>query len=469
MGELPLVEALRTVPLLADLSVEHLQWLADHSDDLHYAAGEVILEEGAPAIEMSIILEGDLEARADDRVVFQASAGQITGKLPHSRLEKIPRAVRAMSDMRVARIHESHFGAMMDLIPELEVRLIRVMADRIREFTTSEVQQSKLAALGKLSAGLAHELNNPAAAAARAADTLRKRLGDLRVLDCRIARADLTPDQRALIVTIEDEAVEHARTCTPVDALSRSDREEELGFRLTDLGVQEGWDLAPELVDAGFTPERLDTAAQCSAGVFRDVLVRIAVLISLDRLAEDVQTSMARISDLVKSIKEYSYMDTAGERDVDVHKDIENTLRILASKINRAGVAVEREYDKLLPSICANGSELNQVWTNLIDNAVDAMAEMPAGEKVLRIRTARKVDRVAVEVFDTGPGVPEEIRQRIFEPFFTTKKQGEGTGLGLDVVRRIIARHHGDIRLESKPGRTCFQIMLPIRGRRKAA
>jgi signal transduction histidine kinase len=187
-------------------------------------------------------------------------------------------------------------------------------------------------------------------------------------------------------------------------------------------------------------------------------------MIALEQLSGEIVESMTRISVLVKSIKEYSYMDTVADRDVDLHQDIENTLRIMDRSIRQADVSVEREYDKDLPKICANGSELNQVWTNLIDNAVDAMAEDSSGRpRVLRIRTARKLNRVVVEVFDTGPGVPVELRDRIFEPFFTTKKQGEGTGLGLDMVQKIVHRHHGDLRLESAPGRTCFQVILPVR------
>jgi signal transduction histidine kinase len=218
------------------------------------------------------------------------------------------------------------------------------------------------------------------------------------------------------------------------------------------------------LVDAGFTGESLDAFARHAGAIFPQALARIGKVIALEQLSGEIVEGMARISALVSSIKEYSYMDTAAERDVDLHNDIENTLRILDRSIRLAAVSVEREYDKDLPKICANGSELNQVWTNLIDNAVDAMAEDSSGRpRVLRIRTARQLDRVLVEVFDTGPGVPLELRDRIFEPFFTTKKQGEGTGLGLDMVQKIVHRHHGDLRLESAPGRTCFQVILPVR------
>jgi signal transduction histidine kinase len=284
----------------------------------------------------------------------------------------------------------------------------------------------------------------------------------MRDLDCRVAEADIRPEQRTRVVTIQGKALDHARGCTPLDALTRSDREEELGSHLSDMGVNDAWDLAPELMDAGFTRESLTDLAEAADGAFAHVLARIAMLIRLDRLAQEIQESTSRISRLVTSIKDYSYMDTAAEREVDVHRDIENTLTILGNKIRKSGVAVERLYDKSLPVICANGSELNQVWTNLIENAIDAMAAMPDGAKTLRLRTSVRLDRVVVEVLDNGPGIPDNIRERIFEPFFTTKKQGEGSGLGLDVVRRIVRRHHGDILVESQPGNTSFEVRLPI-------
>jgi C4-dicarboxylate-specific signal transduction histidine kinase len=458
-----LVDDLRRVPMLSDLSDEELQWLIDHGEELCFEAGDITVELGTKADRMFILLEGEIEGRTEDRVAFQAGAGDITGKLPHSRMVTFPLNVRAMTPLREIQIMESDFAEMLDRIPRLEVRLVRLMADRIREYTSAEVQQSKLAALGKLSAGLAHELNNPAAAAARAASSLRENLGCIRELDCRIASADLTPAQRAAIVTVEEKAIEHARGCTPLDALTRSDREDEFGTMLQKAGVEEAWELAPQLADAGFDRELLNHFAEQTGSAFREALARTALLIATDRLAGEIQESVGRISALVKSIKEYSYMDTAAEKDVDVHRDLENTLRILNSKINKAGVTVELDYDRDLPTICANGSELNQVWTNLIENAVDAMAEKPSGEKVLTIHTGKRLDRVIVEVRDTGPGVPDKLQHAIFEPFFTTKKQGQGTGLGLDVVRRIVRRHHGDLRLESEPGNTSFQVSLPIR------
>ncbi len=461
-----LMDKLRTVPPLADLAEEHLRWLIGHGEEIWFEEDETVVAEGSPADSMVMLLEGEMEARSGDRPLYLIGAGSIAGKLPHSRMTAYPRTVRAVRRLHVLRIFEKDFVEMLDVIPGLEGKLIQIMADRIREFTAAEVQQSKLAALGKLSAGLAHELNNPAAAAARAAGQLRENLRCIRELDHAFAMADLTQDQRTAIVDAETLAIANAEKCGPLDTLTRSDREEALGDQLSKMGVEVAWDLAPELVDAGFTAESLSDFSKQSGVFFKEALAHMALLIAMDRLAEEVQESMARISSLVKSIKEYSYMDNAGEREVDLHKDLENTLRVLSAKITRSGVTIERQYDSGLPLVCGNGGQLNQVWTNLIDNAVDAMAGLTSGEKILRITTSRKLDRAVVEVLDTGPGVPPNIQQRIFEPFFTTKPQGQGTGLGLDVVQKVISQHQGDIRLESKPGRTCFQVFLPIEGRR---
>lgn len=434
-----LAEALRTIDALSDLPDEAIQWIIANSEELHYQAGDIAANAGDTAEEMLFLLEGEIEARTrpGDTPLppFLAHAPQITGLLPHSRMQTLTRDIRAVSPIRVLRLHKSRFDEMLERIPELEKRLIGLMADRIRDTTKADLQHEKLTALGKLSAGLAHELNNPAAAVARNVKHLRCKLTEL------LAGNDF-----------ERTALEQARARQEqIGPLERSDREEELGQWLAANGVEDAWDLAVELVDAGFDKE---SAAEASA----DVLRRTAMAISVDKLAQDIEQASARISELVRSVKEYSFMDTAAETEVDIHAGIDNTLTMLSYPLR--GVTVERDYAPDLPRICAHGAELNQVWTNLIDNAADAMAE--SKEKRLRVRTALRNDHVLVEIFDTGPGIPSEIGSRIFEPFFTTKKQGKGTGLGLDIVHRIVKRHSGEIRFESKPGATCFQVSLPL-------
>jgi len=454
-----LIDDLRKIEVFSDLPEEHLAWLAEKFEEIRLQPGEIFVRDGDPADWLIVILEGEIRLQRSggpDSPVFRANAGQVTGLLPYSRLTQYGGTGRAVLPTRIARLHKSLFPEMLQRMPQLGQRLVAIMADRIRETTRLETQRDKLMALGKLSAGLAHELNNPAAAAQRATASLRETLETVRDASIRLARHALSTEQREMIIRFEREAGQYTAT-TPVDPLAQSDREERITTWLQGSQVPDAWKIAPVLADAGVEIPKLENlAAQVGDEVLTDALIRIASILTIARLIGEIENSTKRISDLVRAIKEYSYMDQAAMQEIDVHQGLESTLTILGHRL-KGGIRVVREYDKNLPRICAFGGELNQIWTNLISNAIEAMQ----GKGELRLRTARELDRVLVEIGDNGPGISPDVLPHIYEPFFTTKGVGEGTGLGLDTVRRIVRNHHGEIRVSSQPGDTRFQVYLP--------
>jgi signal transduction histidine kinase len=454
-----LIDDLRKVEVFADLPAEQLAWLVEHLQEMRFQPGEIMGREGEPLDNLIVILEGELRMQRGtgaEEMVFRGFAGQVTGLLPYSRLTHYGATSRAVLPTRIAALHRSHFPEMLQRMPLLGQRLVSIMADRIRETTRIETQRDKLVALGKLSAGLAHELNNPAAAAQRATGSLREALETVRDASIRLARHALSTEQRELILRFEREA-KHPSAASE-DPLAQSDREERITIWLEARRVPDAWKIAPAIADAGVEiPMLEDLAGQVGDLVLSDALIRIASLITIAKLIDEIEISTRRISYLVQAVKEYSYMDQASMKEVDLRQGLENTLTILNHKL-KDGVTVVREYDENLPRICAYGGELNQIWTNLMVNAIEAMHRK--GE--LRVRTARELDRVLVEIGDNGPGIPSDVLPHIFEPFFTTKGVGEGTGLGLDTVCRIIRNHHGEIRVTSHPGDTRFQVYLPL-------
>jgi signal transduction histidine kinase len=340
-------------------------------------------------------------------------------------------------------------------MPELSRRLVGTMVDRTRESTRIEQQRDRLAALGKLSAGLAHELNNPAAAARRTAERLRGVVGEFRASVSSLEEIQLTADERTAIEKFESSCCTGAAPQT--DVLKASELQDEIEAILHQHGIEDGWQYASSLVECGAMPTPLNLMlAAVRRNAAEPALKRVSAMVEINDLLGELEDSTSKISDLVRAIKEYSYMDQAPVQDVDVVEGLENTLTILGHKLKQ-GVTIKRDYHPTPLLVNSYGSELNQVWTNIIDNAIDAMH----GEGELRIKTFLEADCAVVEIGDSGPGIPPEIQSRIFEPFFTTKGVGEGTGLGLDTTMRIVKKHHGSITVNSVPGDTRFQVRLP--------
>jgi signal transduction histidine kinase len=453
------LELLRQSPVFADLPEDQMAWFLSQSREVQLKAGGVYARQGDPADAMFVLLEGEFQWRGEfsgETFVRDLKAGEVTGILPFSRMKNYTLSGRAVSDARVLRFPASQFPELVHRMPDLATRLVGLMSDRIREATRFEQQRDRLAGLGKLSAGLAHELNNPASAAKRATSQLRDLLKRIRDASHELGKRDLTAAQKAEIEKLESSLMQ--TDAHPPNPLAVSDLEDQLDSLLRSHGQNDLWQLAADLARRNFKPEALDQLfATLDAGTARAALVRISTSVEIAGLLNEIESSTSRISDLVKAIKEYTFMDQAPVQNVDIVKTLENTLTILNHKLKK-GVSVERDYQKVPLMVNSFGSELSQVWTNIIDNAIDAMG----GTGELRVRTYRQDECVVVEIGDNGPGIPPEVEPRIFDPFFTTKGVGEGTGLGLDTVQRIVRKHRGSIQVHSKPGDTRFQVWLPL-------
>ena len=451
---------LKGLEVFQGISDDNLEWLVEHSEEAVYSPGEIIVKEGEPAEFMIVVLEGEFTGRQEsagpDGPVFHIKAGAVSGLLPYSRMKQAKITSSADTNLRILKLHSRHFPDMLHRMPVLGERLVGMLTDRVREFTRLEQQRDKLAALGKLSAGLAHELNNPSAAAVRSAESLLECLDRLRKLERDPSLNEANCEQISLV---EDAIRKELKPAVFRDELERSDREDLIIAWLKTNSVNEPWKVAPMLVEASLEKEHLERLQAVSGPAFPPEIMRFATMLEMERIAQQISHSTKRISSLVRAIKEYSYMDQSPVQPVDIVHGIENTLTILDHKL-RKSITVQRLIAPDLPLVTANGSELNQVWTNLIDNAADAMKN----KGILTIRATREADSVVVEIGDNGPGIPKDLQSHIFEQFFTTKPVGQGTGLGLDAVRRIMRRLNGAVSFTSVPGDTRFQVRIPVAG-----
>jgi signal transduction histidine kinase len=463
-------EQLRELFLFADLDPEQLDWIAGCGDVVEVPAGANVVTEGelprcfyvllSGTVSMSRMIGGETveTTRTDHRGSY---FGAVQFYLEDESTREYPASVRAITDSVVLALPAKEFAKRFAQWFPMAVHLLEGMLLGMRRGNQQLAERERLLALGKLSAGLTHELNNPAAAAIRATDALRDKVAHMRNKLAMIADGRIAGPALRKLVMAQDEFVKKVRHAPTLSPLEASDREDELGDWFDEHGIEGGWDLAPVFVAGGLGVEDMEAvSAACENGMVEGPIRWLAYTVESESLMREIIDATTRISDLVGAAKQYSQLDRAPFRYVDVHEGLDATLMMFGRKLGEdAGVRMVKDYDRSLPPIPAYPAELNQVWTNIIDNAIDAMG----GEGTLTVRTARVDDRVLVEIGDSGPGIPADIRRRIFEPFFTTKGVGKGTGLGLDVSYRVIvSRHHGDVQVESEPGDTRFRVFLPL-------
>jgi signal transduction histidine kinase len=461
-----IVEALRSITPLEGLSDTEYRWLAEHGTERKGETGALVFREGETVLSMVCLLQGEIHVRrknAGPMSYFIGRAGQITGKLPFSRMKSYGGDGFTNGPVWVLDLHESLFPAMLEAIPSMGQRCVNVLLDRVREVTRMEQQSEKLAALGKLAGNLAHELNNPASAAQRSAASLFAELreyGDKKyTLGAMCLSTRTSSKLQDWIVQTRAEMSDYLSEKADDSAgpLAAADREARITEWLEQHHVEQPWTIAPAIAEARFPLRYLEEFAEKFPDeVLAPAMATFASSLRVERMAETILHSTVRIFDLISAIKDYSYLDQAPIQDVDLAQSLENTLSMFRSRLN--GIVVELKFDPELPAISAYGSELNQVWTALIENALDAM---PKGGH-LTLKTKLQGRMAMVEVWDDGPGIPEEMQSRIFEPFYTTKAPGMGLGLGLDTAQRIVSRHAGFIHVESREGATCFQVRLPV-------
>ena len=464
------LDELRNVPLLAGLTDGQLERVLAEGTERVVRAGEVNGQEGQPVDHLYVILSGDLRITkktpdGGEVVLNVYTPGAFFAEVPLLAGAPFMASGRALSDCRLLLIPNNLFRRLLTESDSFSQAILKAMAERVQILQSVAGQREHLNSLGTLAAGLAHELNNPAAATRRTAEELRENFAQVRLFGWKLARAaaegELDPLALQKLEEFIDGAMERAAPA-PLETIEESEKEEELAVWLEDQGVPDPWDLAPTFVEAGLGVGEVAAVSEAVPSVARPAALRyLEAVIGVSGLLDEVEGSAGRVSEIVGTMQGYSNMDRAPVQDVDVNVSLENTLSVLGYKLD--GVEVERNLDPELPTVTAYGGELNQVWTALLENAVDAASSEEGGR--IGLRTTCEKDLVLVEVSDNGPGIPRENLGRIFEPFFTTKDVGEGTGLGLDVSYRVVVGlHGGDIHAFSEPGATRFEVRLPVEG-----
>ncbi len=455
-------DLLRRFDLFSGLSEQDLDSLSAYTEPLTVDAGETLIEQGAAGDAAYVVTDGEFEvvkkSDVQDIVIAVREGGEVFGEM--ALLDHAPRTatVRATRESHVLKIGGDAFQKMLAHSPSAAMTILKTISQRLRQNEGLLRQTEKMAALGTLSAGLAHELNNPAAAVRRSAGQLRSAITTWSTLTTQLAHCNLAQDQLAEIDRLKSRIGTRATSASGLDPMTQSDRETAVQAWLEQLGIEDAWELAPALVSAGWEHDSLKKLHDIfPAEILKVVASWMAAGAAAYALLDEISTGTERLSEIVQSVKAYSYLDQGPVQEVDIHQGLENTLVILRHKM-KEGITVKREFAADLPHIEAHGSELNQVWTNILDNAVDAMQ----GHGEIILRTRLDGESVEVDIQDNGPGIPAEIQKRIFEPFFTTKPPGLGTGLGLHIAYTIVNNHHGRIGLTSEPGMTRFQVRLPI-------
>jgi signal transduction histidine kinase len=458
--------------LFEALDDEKLDWLAEHGRVQRYAADATVYgaEESATCffmlIEGTIIMSrfvGDHEVEvlrsSQPGAYFGATRAWLTPTMSEAAAQKYAGSVRTQTESALFQIPADEFGAALRRWFPMAMHLLEGMFVGLRSADAVIGQRERLTALGRLTAGLTHELNNPAAAAVRATATLRERVAAMRAKLRHLASGKVDPDTLIKLSGLQEDAIERSAKAKPLSPLQASDREDEISDWLDDHELTAGWQLAPVLVASGLDTEWLEeVSVAIPAGHLEAGLRWITYALETEQLMTEIEDATDRISNLIGAAKQYSQLDRAEHQTIDVHAGLDSTLVMLGAKV-AADITVVKDYDRTVPEIPAYPAELNQVWTNLIDNALGAMQ----GSGTLTVRTGQEGDFLLVEIGDTGPGIAPEVLPKIFEPFFTTKPVGEGTGLGLDISWRIVVnRHNGDLQVKSEPGNTRFQVRLPI-------